>query len=125
MDIYFWNSEINAFTKSYLFPSKTYTCEFYEKAREVSVPLPERTVFHGRSDACSPHYSTYSSNEAFHAFYSVSLDRLMGNGVIQDYAIEKNDSYAVYLHTGAYYVIEYRERSNAKRNGITIKYIDD
>ncbi|KIL37635.1 hypothetical protein SD71_03290 [Cohnella kolymensis] len=82
---YFWNLEFNDYVKSYLFPSKVFECEYVEELKNISIPLPERTVFKGKSDGCSLFYSTYVNVSEFKSFYQEELRTLKSKGIIQEY----------------------------------------
>lgn len=90
--LYFWNLEFNNYVSSYLFPSKVYECESYmEEQINISIPLPKRTVFHGKSDGCSPFYSTYIDDKEFHSFYEKELKILQNNGKIESFSYIEQD----------------------------------
>lgn len=90
---YFWNLEFNDYAKSYLFPSKGFECEYVEELKEISIPLPERTVFKGKEDFCSPVYSTYVNVSEFKSFYLEELEAMKERGIIDEYHyIERKDN---------------------------------
>jgi len=90
--LYFWNLEYNNYIRSYLFPSKVYECESYrEEQINIAIPLPKRTVFHGKSDSCSPFYSIYVNDKEFYSFYEKELKILQNNGKIENYSYIEQD----------------------------------
>ncbi|MGD8190643.1 hypothetical protein ACQCN2_11750 [Brevibacillus ginsengisoli] len=96
IQVYFWNSKFNDFTKSLLFPSKVYECGYVEDLKNISIPLPKRTVFHGKEDACSSRYSTYINDHEFTHFYENELNKLTNKKEIKNYSyVEKNDGFWV------------------------------
>lgn len=65
-----------------------------EELRGLSIPLPRRTVFLGREDACSPFYLTYVDGDQFKAFYGKELAVLKKRGEAADYRYdERKDRY--------------------------------
>lgn len=90
---YFWNLEFNDYVKSYLFPSKSYVCEYYDEQEvDMAIPLPKRTVFHGKQDGCSPFYSTYINDNYFLNFYRDELNTMKNTGEVQSYNyVEQKD----------------------------------
>jgi len=91
---YFWNIEFNHYVKSYLFPSKVFDCGNEAELKHISIPLPKRTVFQGKEDACSPFYLSYVNVEEFKSFYQEELKTLKSKGEIQNYTyIERKDYY--------------------------------
>jgi hypothetical protein len=102
---YFWNLEFNDYVKSYLFPSKSYVCEYDEEHEgDIEIPLPKRTVFHGKQDGCYPLYSTYISDNYFINFYENELHTMKNTGEVQNYHyVEQNNQkgFEVQLSTGA------------------------
>lgn len=97
---YFWNLEFNNYVKSYLFPSKVFECEYVEELKNLSIPLPERTVFKGKEDGCSPFYSTYVNVSDFNSFYRGELETLKSKGEIQEYWTVTN-GFVVELSSGS------------------------
>jgi hypothetical protein len=90
---YFWNLEFNDYVKSYLFPSKVFECEYEEELKNISLPLPKRTVFEGKEDVCSPFYLAYVNVSDFKSFYQEELKTLKSEGKIQKYNyIERKDN---------------------------------
>ncbi|WP_157282754.1 hypothetical protein [Paenibacillus assamensis] len=71
--LYFWNTNLNNYVRSYLFATHTYTCEYYDSLQPYSLPLPKRTVLKGKSDACSPFYMTFSQGKDVISFYETLL----------------------------------------------------
>jgi hypothetical protein len=91
---YFWNLEFNDYAKSYLFPIKVFECEYVEELKNISILLPERTVFKGKEDGCSPFYSAYVNVSDFKSFYQEELKTLKDKGKIKKYNyIERKDNY--------------------------------
>ncbi|WP_256759853.1 hypothetical protein [Cohnella sp. WQ 127256] len=91
---YFWNIEFNHYVKSYLFPNKTFECEYLEEFGDISIPLPERTVFTGKKDSCSPNYLTYVNVNGFKSFYQKELNTMKDKGKIQKYRyVERKDDF--------------------------------
>ncbi|RED55400.1 MULTISPECIES: hypothetical protein [Cohnella] len=91
---YFWNSTFNNYVKSYLFPSRAFECEYIEELKNLALPLPERMVFKGKEDACSPFYLAYVSADDFKAFYQEQLSRMERQGEIKNFAyVEREDQY--------------------------------
>ncbi len=89
---YFWNLNFNNYVKSYLFASKGFECEYEEELKNLIIPLPERTVFKGKQDGCSPFYITYVNVTDFESFYQKELKSLKNQGKIQSYRdIERTD----------------------------------
>ncbi|RIE03559.1 hypothetical protein D3H35_11005 [Cohnella faecalis] len=97
---YFWNLEFNNYVKSYLFPSKAFKCADIEELKSLSIPLPERTVFKGKEDGCSPFYLTYVNVNGFKSYYQKELQTLKDTGKIQNYRYE-NKGYLVELSSGS------------------------
>ncbi|OME87938.1 hypothetical protein BK120_01025 [Paenibacillus sp. FSL A5-0031] len=129
--IYFWNLEFNNYIHSYLFPSKIYECESYmEDQINISIPLPKRTVFHGKSDGCSPFYSTYVDDKEFYSFYEKELKSLQYNGEIDSYSyIEQdenqqsiNKGFLVELITGSDIDIFLSGNIGSNKRSISIDY---
>jgi energy-coupling factor transporter transmembrane protein EcfT len=90
--LYFWNLEFNNYISSYLLSSNVYECESYmEEQINISIPLPQRTVIHGKSDSCSPFYSTYVDDKEFYSFYEKELKILQNNGEIESYSFIEQD----------------------------------
>jgi hypothetical protein len=91
---YFWNLEFNNYVKSYLFPSKAFKCEYVEELKNISIPLPERTVFLGKEDGCSPNYLAYVNANDVKSFYQKELKTLKDKGEIQKYSyVERKDNF--------------------------------
>ncbi|ANE46206.1 hypothetical protein SY83_07900 [Paenibacillus swuensis] len=89
---YFWNLEFNDFAKSFVFPSKEFRCEYEHELKDLSIPLPERTVLKGREDVCSPFYSTFVNEDEFRSFYQEELLTMKNKGEIVKYKyLERND----------------------------------
>ncbi|CEG28775.1 hypothetical protein [Bacillus sp. B-jedd] len=87
VQVYYWNHEFNTFAKSFLFPSKEFVCDYYDyEAVGLTIPLPKRTVFHGKQDVCSPFYSTYVSERYFADFYKSELAKMKTSGEIANYS---------------------------------------
>jgi hypothetical protein len=82
---YFWNSEFNNYVKSYVFSSKAFACDMDGRMNSISIPLPERTVFKGKEDVCSPFYLTFVHADDFIAFYEEWLESLKSKGELQEY----------------------------------------
>lgn len=76
---YFWNTEFNQFLKSFFFPSHSFQCA------HLKIPLPDRTVFQGMTDYCSPFYRTYIQENQFVSYYQVELAKLKEKTVISDF----------------------------------------
>ncbi|WP_157128230.1 hypothetical protein [Brevibacillus parabrevis] len=66
VQLFFWNREYQHVVKSYLAPSHSFQCE------KLKLPLPERTVFEGKTDGCSPFYRTFIDESRFIAYYGLS-----------------------------------------------------
>ncbi|WP_158587550.1 hypothetical protein [Neobacillus notoginsengisoli] len=91
IQLYFWNLEFNNFVKSYVFPSRDFVCEDYGvEVKEIAIPLPKRTVFLGKEEACSPIYSTYVSDTYFLDFYKTELDSMKNRGEVLSYSYVEN-----------------------------------
>ncbi len=89
---YYWNLDFNDYVKSFIFPSKVYECKYLKELRGITIPLPERTVLKGRSDGCSPFYSTYINDKGFINFYNDKLKTMKTSGEIEEYSLlELND----------------------------------
>jgi energy-coupling factor transporter transmembrane protein EcfT len=118
---YFWNSEFNNYVKSYLFASKVFECEYIEELKNMSIPLPKRTVFKGKEDICSPFYLAYVNTSDFISFYQEELKTLKDKEKIQKYIyIERKDNYwtenkgfAVELSSGSKIDIFIRRREGS------------
>lgn len=128
---YFWNVEFNGYVKSYLFPSKLFECEYEEELDHLSIPLPERTIFLGKEDFCSPFYSTYVNVNEFKSFYQEELKTLKSKGKIQSYHyIEPKDNYwsenkgfVVELPSGSKIDIFIRRREGSGLFSISLHYV--
>ena len=91
---YFWNLEFNDYVKSYLFPSKVFECKYEEELKNIPIPLPDRTVFKGKENICSPIYLSYVKDNDFKSFYQEELMTLRDKGKIHSFSyIERKDSY--------------------------------
>ena len=101
---YFWNSTFHNYVKSYLFSSRAFECEYIEELKNLSIPLPERMVFKGKEDACSPFYLAYVGSDDFKAFYQEQLSIMERQREIKSFTyVEREDRYGV-EHNG--YVAE-------------------
>ncbi|HYK72350.1 MAG TPA: hypothetical protein VEV44_04315 [Pseudoneobacillus sp.] len=84
---YFWNLEFNDYVKSYVFTSTSFECDDgSDRKGSTTIPLPKRTVLHGKQDVCSPFYSTYISDAYFLDFYQGELNTMKNEGEIQNYS---------------------------------------
>lgn len=127
---YFWNLDFNDYVKSFLFPSRVFECGYEEKLENISIPLPERTVFHGKQDVCSPFYSTYVDDSDFKSFYQEKLKTMKSRGEIQRYNyIEHKDNYwaenkgfVVDLPSGLQVEIFIKRSEGSDKGQITIDY---
>lgn len=118
---YFWNLTFNHYVKSYLFPSKVFECEYEEELKNISIPLPERTIFLGKQNICSPFYLAYVSVHDFKAFYQEELKELKEKGKIQKYGTE-NNGFVLELLSGSKIEIFYEFYEREDINLITIDY---
>ncbi|MFB9324696.1 hypothetical protein ACFFSY_01925 [Paenibacillus aurantiacus] len=82
---YFWNGEFNNVVKSYMFSSKAFECDYTAELTHLSIPLPNRTVFMGKENACSPFYLTYADEKTFTDFYEEELGKMRINEDIQTF----------------------------------------
>lgn len=119
--VYFWNIQFNDYVKSYLFPSKAFECIYEKQLKNISIPLPERTVFKGREDACSSFYSTFVNVNDFKFFYQEELEKLKDKGEIEKYTLidrkdnnwSENMGYAVELSSGSIIDIFFKRREGS------------
>ncbi|MGC5327349.1 hypothetical protein [Brevibacillus sp. SYSU BS000544] len=94
LQVYFWNHAVNNYVKSFLFPSKTFTCNYKEDMKNLHIPLPKRTVFHGKEDGCSPFYTTYADIGEITSFYEEELQIMKNRNEILNYhSIERDSGY--------------------------------
>lgn len=65
--LYFWHIPFHDAARSVLAPSRSYSCELdgdgSRTLEPFTIPLPKRTVFKGKTNACSPFYRTYATND--------------------------------------------------------------
>lgn len=96
LQVYFWNDTFNDYVKSFVFPSKVFTCSHADDLKDIAIPLPRRTVFHAKSDGCSPLYSTYVDDREFIRFYEEVLPIMKSRREIADfhYVERQNDNWA-------------------------------
>ena len=125
---YFWNYMFNSYVKSYIFSSESYACELEEELKNITIPLPERTVFQAKEDSCSPFYMTYSSETEFQTFYTIELSKLKASEFIQNYQFiqegvhgqKDRSGFFVELTTGSHIVISFQEKDV---NHLAITYV--
>lgn len=84
-EVYFWNAEFNNYVQSYLFSSKVYECGDSAELASISIPLPDRTVFKGKADGCSPFYFTYADERTFTNFYAEELKKVKNSEAIKTF----------------------------------------
>ncbi|QJC52638.1 hypothetical protein HGI30_14395 [Paenibacillus albicereus] len=86
MLLYYWHPPFHDAARSLLAPSRSYSCEHEGDASRslepFSIPLPKRTVFLGKSDACSPFYRTYATVDEFNRLYESELKDGKRSGAI-------------------------------------------
>lgn len=125
IQFYFWNIEFNDYVKSYLFPSKSFVCEYTAKEDQgTSIPLPKRTVFHGKEDVCSPFYTTYISDTYFKEFYQKELNAMKNKGGIQNFHYKEQmnkKGFEVQLLSGTKVVIFIKRHDSFEKAGIKIQ----
>jgi hypothetical protein len=115
--LYFWNSSVNDYVKSFLFNTEVYNCQYLEgntgndienNTEKVTVPLPKRTVFNSKYDGCSENYVTYTSPKAFKAFYDKELQLLKSRGEIVNFNVMRDVKVASDTDTEAFgYKVEH------------------
>ncbi|MCR8655789.1 hypothetical protein [Paenibacillus endoradicis] len=128
---YFWNFTFNSYVKSYLLSSESFSCEFEEDLKNITIPLPKRTVFQAKEDVCSPFYITYVGENEFQSFYEKELTRLKTSGQIQNYyfiqegvrAQKDRSRYFVELSSGPDLVISFQTSDDTYWLAIT--YVPD
>ncbi|MGM0710354.1 hypothetical protein ACWKW1_02115 [Brevibacillus parabrevis] len=106
IQLFFGDREFQHALKSYLAPSHSFQCE------ELKLPLPERTVFEGITDSCSPFYRTYSNENEFNAFYNEVLPILKNEGKISSFHALVNESSFLVYEGGKILKIQYKYLSN-------------
>ncbi|TVX92429.1 hypothetical protein [Paenibacillus agilis] len=89
--LYFWNTSLNNYVRSYLFAAHTYTCEYYDSLKPHSLPLPKRSVLKGKSDACSPFYLTFSKDKDVISFYETVLIEWKNKKLISGFHYAERD----------------------------------
>ncbi|MBO8155763.1 MAG: hypothetical protein H0Z32_04825 [Bacillaceae bacterium] len=130
IQFYYWNLDFNDWVKSYLFSSKEFICEYANELEEMPIPLPERTVLHGRDDFCSPFYITFTDFHDFKSFYAEKLEEMKRTGDIESYQLVERESeywpfvrgYAVVLHSGSTIDILMKERKDSGKRMLSIDY---
>jgi len=113
--------------KSYLFSSESYSCEYEDELKDITILLPDRTVIQAKEDACSPFYTTYVGESDFQSFYERELTRLKYSGLIQHYyfiqegIIRQKDrsEFFVELASGTNIVISHRSMEDTNLLAIT------
>ncbi len=118
---YFWNLDFNNYVKSYLFSDKSYECGYYSDDGDVLIPLPKRTVYKGKQDACSPFYSTYINEDYFLEFYQDEISSMKNKREVQNYKyVEKKNKkgFEIELSSGFRVDIFIRNDSEETQKGI-------
>lgn len=84
--LYFWHIPFHDAARSVLAPSRSYSCELdgdgSRTLEPFTIPLPKRTVFKGKTNACSPFYRTYATVDEFNRLYGSQLEDWKRSGAI-------------------------------------------
>jgi len=132
LQLYCWHEEFRSYAKSYLFSSSAYRCESYgEQAAAATVPLPSRTVFLGKQDACSPFYLAYESEDRTIRFYERKLQAWANDGTIVKFEERQREQregnevsvreFRIQWPSGVVATVDIRRLADSKRRMIVVR----